>query len=53
MQLLEKDVFFFTTFGGETLSLAAAQGHARASCATEQVPAALERAGTELRDELQ
>jgi glutamate-1-semialdehyde aminotransferase len=25
MQLLEKDVFFFTTFGGETLSLAAAK----------------------------
>ncbi|HAM53754.1 MAG TPA: aspartate aminotransferase family protein [Nitrospiraceae bacterium] len=48
MELLEKDVFFFTTFGGEALSLAAA-------CATlteirdRNVPAYLTRQGERLR----
>ena len=34
MRLLEKDVFFFTTFGGEALSLAAAQATLRELTAT-------------------
>jgi glutamate-1-semialdehyde aminotransferase len=49
MELLEKDVFFFTTFGGEALSLAAA-------CATiaelkeHYVPAYLARQGEKIKD---
>jgi glutamate-1-semialdehyde 2,1-aminomutase len=49
MKLLERDVFFFTTFGGEALSLAAAKatiGELR----SRDVPAHLERQGTKLRD---
>jgi glutamate-1-semialdehyde aminotransferase len=49
MKLLDRDVFFFTTFGGEALSLAAAKatiGELRA----RDVPAHLERQGTKLRD---
>ena len=48
MQLLERDVFFFTTFGGEALSLAAA----RATIETlrrQDVPAVLERRGQQLK----
>ena len=49
MSLLDKDVFFFTTFGGEALSLAAAKatiGQLR----DKNVPAALARTGTRLRE---
>jgi glutamate-1-semialdehyde aminotransferase len=49
MALLEKDVFFFTTFGGEALSLAAAKatiGEIRA----RDVPAHLARLGRRLKD---
>jgi glutamate-1-semialdehyde aminotransferase len=49
MKLLDRDVFFFTTFGGEALSLAAAKatiGELR----SKDVPAHLERQGTKLRD---
>jgi len=49
MRLCEKDVFFFTTFGGEALSLAAAKAtiqELRDRC----VPAYLERLGCVLRD---
>ncbi len=49
MSLLEKDVFFFTTFGGEALSLAAAKatiGELR----RHQVPERLEMLGGKLRD---
>jgi glutamate-1-semialdehyde aminotransferase len=52
MKLLERDVFFFTTFGGEALSLAAARatiGELRA----RDVPAHLERHGSRLRDGVQ
>ena len=48
MQLLERDVFFFSTFGGEALSLAAAQATLR-ELRDRQVPAALERLGAGLR----
>jgi len=51
MKLLEKDVFFFSTFGGETLSLAAARA-TLGELRDRQVPAALERLGTQLRDQL-
>ena len=49
MDLLEEDVFFYTTFGGEALSLAAAVatiGEMR----EKNVPALLERRGAQLRD---
>jgi glutamate-1-semialdehyde aminotransferase len=49
MSLLEKDVFFFTTFGGEALSLAAAKatiGEIRA----RSVPEHLARLGRRLKD---
>ncbi|HUL79023.1 MAG TPA: aminotransferase class III-fold pyridoxal phosphate-dependent enzyme [Vicinamibacteria bacterium] len=49
MALFEKDVFFFTTFGGEALSLAAAKatiGEIRA----KDVPAHLARLGRRLKD---
>jgi glutamate-1-semialdehyde aminotransferase len=49
MKLLDRDVFFFTTFGGEALSLAAAKatiGELRA----RDVPAHLARQGAKLRD---
>ncbi|HXK10908.1 MAG TPA: aminotransferase class III-fold pyridoxal phosphate-dependent enzyme [Vicinamibacteria bacterium] len=49
MALLEKDVFFFTTFGGEALSLAAAKatiGEMRA----KGVPAQLARLGRRLKE---
>jgi glutamate-1-semialdehyde aminotransferase len=48
MRLCEKDVFFFTTFGGEALSLAAAKatiGELR----THRVPEHLERQGGRLK----
>ena len=48
MQLLEKDVFFFTTFGGEALSLAAAQATMNV-LEKENVSAALAATGTKLR----
>jgi glutamate-1-semialdehyde aminotransferase len=48
MRLLDKDVFFFTTFGGEALSLAAAKATMEVMRA-ENVPAQLERKGTALR----
>ena len=49
MRLLDKDVFFFTTFGGEALSLAAAKatiGELRG----HGVPEQLDLRGSELRD---
>jgi glutamate-1-semialdehyde aminotransferase len=50
MQLLDRDVFFFTTFGGEALSLAAAKA---TICVLhdERVPEHLERIGSKVRDE--
>jgi glutamate-1-semialdehyde 2,1-aminomutase len=49
MSLLENEVFFFSTFGGETLSLAAARATIE-TLRAEDVPAHLERVGGELRD---
>jgi glutamate-1-semialdehyde 2,1-aminomutase len=49
MRLLDRDVFFFSTFGGEALSLAAARATLRA-LAARQVPEALDRLGTDLRE---
>ncbi len=49
MRLLESSVFFFTTFGGEALSLAAARATV-AKLRREQVFAYLERLGTRLKD---
>ncbi|GMU86338.1 MAG: glutamate-1-semialdehyde 2,1-aminomutase [Ignavibacteriales bacterium] len=49
MKLLEKDVFFFTTFGGETLSLAAAKATIE-YIRTHNVPKILEIKGTLLQD---
>jgi len=49
MAHLEKDVFFFTTFGGEALSLAASRATIQ-ELANKNVPAALERNGARLRD---
>jgi glutamate-1-semialdehyde aminotransferase len=48
MRLLEKDVFFFTTFGGEALSLAAARATLEIM-QRDDVPAALERRGEPLK----
>jgi glutamate-1-semialdehyde aminotransferase len=49
MRLCEKDVFFYTTFGGEALSLAAAGATIR-ELRDHDVPAYLERQGSLLRD---
>jgi glutamate-1-semialdehyde aminotransferase len=49
MNLLDRDVFFFTTFGGEALSLAAARATIDA-LVVRDVPGHLERQGTRLRD---
>ena len=45
MRLLEKDVFFFSTFGGEALSLAAAQATLR-ELRARKVPAYLDALGS-------
>jgi glutamate-1-semialdehyde aminotransferase len=50
MRLLEKEVFFFTTFGGEALSLAAAKATIEVM-REEEVPAQLERRGSALREQ--
>jgi glutamate-1-semialdehyde 2,1-aminomutase len=49
MQLLERDVFFFTTFGGEALSLAAARATIT-ELRDRDVPRHLARQGRKLRD---
>jgi glutamate-1-semialdehyde aminotransferase len=49
MRLLDKDVFFFTTFGGEALSLAATQATMNV-LEKENVPAALAATGKKLKD---
>jgi glutamate-1-semialdehyde aminotransferase len=49
MRLLEKDVFFYTTFGGETLSLAAAKATIL-ELRSKRVPEHLSRQGKKLRD---
>lgn len=48
MRLLEEDVFFFTTFGGEALSLAAAKATIE-DLRELEVPAKLEYSGTQLQ----
>lgn len=52
MRLLDKDVFFFTTFGGEALSLAAARATMSVIC-DEPVLAQIEQRGNVLRDGIQ
>jgi glutamate-1-semialdehyde 2,1-aminomutase len=52
MDRLERDVFFFTTFGGEALSLAAAKATLD-EIATRDVPRALAQSGARLREELE
>jgi glutamate-1-semialdehyde 2,1-aminomutase len=47
MSLLEKDVFFYTTFGGEALSLAAAAATI-AELKEKEVPAVLQKHGSRL-----
>lgn len=49
MQLLEKDVFFFTTFGGEALSLAAVKATVT-EIIEKNVPAYLAKQGRKLKD---
>jgi glutamate-1-semialdehyde aminotransferase len=49
MSLLEREVFFFTTFGGEALSLAAAQATVRV-LERENVPEQLARRGRQVRE---
>jgi glutamate-1-semialdehyde 2,1-aminomutase len=49
MQLLERDVFFFSTFGGEALSLAAAAATLH-ELERRDVPSQLEARGSRLRD---
>lgn len=49
MKLFEKDVFFFTTFGGEALSLAATRATVN-ELRRADVPAALARQGQKLRE---
>jgi glutamate-1-semialdehyde aminotransferase len=49
MQLLDRDVFFFTTFGGEALSLAAAKATLRV-LENERIPDRLASTGRALRD---
>jgi len=51
MSLLERDVFFFSTFGGEALSLAAAAATLR-ELRRRDVPAHLDELGAGLRDGL-
>lgn len=48
MQLCDREVFFFTTFGGEALSLAAAKATIEIM-RRDDVPAALDRLGTEIK----
>jgi glutamate-1-semialdehyde aminotransferase len=48
MDLLEEDVFFFTTFGGEALSLAAAKATLN-EMKDKEVPQALARQGNKLK----
>ncbi len=49
MKLLEKDVFFFTTFGGEALSLAAVKATVT-EIIEKNVPAYLAKQGKKLKD---
>ena len=49
MQLFEKEVFFFTTFGGEALSLAAAKATIE-EIRDKNVPAYLAKQGKKLRE---
>ena len=49
MRMLERDVFFFSTFGGEALSLAAAQA-TLSTVRDEDVPLYLDNLGSDLRD---
>jgi glutamate-1-semialdehyde 2,1-aminomutase len=49
MALCEKDVFFFTTFGGEALSLAATKATIN-ELRQKDVPAALAKTGAQLRE---
>lgn len=49
MKLLEKDVFFFTTFGGEALSLAAVKATVT-EIIEKNVPAYLAKQGRKLKD---
>jgi len=49
MKVLEKDVFFFTTFGGEALSLAAAKATIN-ELKEKNVPAYLSKQGKKLKD---
>lgn len=49
MQLLEKDVFFFTTFGGEALSLAATKATLN-EIVEKNLPEILDRQGKKLKD---
>ena len=49
MKVLEKDVFFFTTFGGEALSLAAAKATIN-ELKVKNVPAYLAKQGKKLKD---
>jgi glutamate-1-semialdehyde aminotransferase len=49
MKACEKDVFFFTTFGGEALSLAATKATIT-ELRDKKVPEALEKKGAQLRD---
>ncbi len=49
MNVLEKDVFFFTTFGGEALSLAAAKATIN-ELKEKNVPAYLSKQGKKLKD---
>jgi glutamate-1-semialdehyde 2,1-aminomutase len=49
MSLCDKEVFFFTTFGGEALSLAAARATIQ-ELRDQQVPAALARQGKRIRE---
>ncbi len=51
MKLLEKDVFFFTTFGGETLSLAAAKATIK-EMELHNVPEYLQKQGNTLYNEV-
>ena len=50
MTLLEKDVFFFTTFGGEALSLAAAQATLRRAARPSTCRRTSRARGRQLRD---
>ena len=49
MQLLEKEVFFFTTFGGEALSLAAAKATIE-ELRDKKVPEYLDRIGNTIKE---